>query len=292
MIGDRIKKLRKRSGMSQEILAAQLSVVRQTVSKWENGLSVPDAEIVIKMSKLFHVSVNEILGVNTDLSVEKIAAGWPTPKLSLAEKAAKEQNLKLANKKRGCILLLCFTAMFLALAVKTPIVSIVLIGICLMAALLVLYRNLALLTSITTSDLKIRALNITTLFDAVLLLAGIAIAVLTGLHIIGITDGNEKILAMSIVSIAMIFSGIISPRLPFNRHTGLRLPWTVQDEDTWNIAHSVLGFTAIPVALLYIVGATTIGNFEAVTLAAVIIWVGLPALISFIFYYRKTHGRL
>lgn len=40
MIGDRIKKLRKRSGMSQEILAAQLSVVRQTVSKWENGGSL------------------------------------------------------------------------------------------------------------------------------------------------------------------------------------------------------------------------------------------------------------
>ena len=61
MIEDRIKRLRKNAGMSQEQLAVRLSVVRQTVSKWETGLSVPDAEIVIKMAELFHVSVNEIL---------------------------------------------------------------------------------------------------------------------------------------------------------------------------------------------------------------------------------------
>lgn len=292
MIEDRIKRLRKNAGMSQEQLAVRLSVVRQTVSKWETGLSVPDAEIVIKMAELFHVSVNEILGVDPSPSVEDITEELARANALLAEKAGRERNLRLANKKRGFILLLCFTAMLLALAVKHPIVSIVLIGICLVSALLILYRNLALLTSITTSDLKIRALKATTLFDAALLLTGIAIAVLTGLHVIEIADGNEKLLAMSIVSIVMIFSGIVSPRLPFNRHTGLRLPWTVQDEDTWNIAHRVLGFTAFPIALLYIAGAITIGNFEAVTLFAVITWVGLPALISFIFYYRKMHGRL
>jgi len=46
MLGENLKTLRKQRGMSQEILAQQLGVVRQTVSKWEKGLSVPDAELL------------------------------------------------------------------------------------------------------------------------------------------------------------------------------------------------------------------------------------------------------
>ena len=57
MIEKNIKRLRKQAGMSQEELAIRLAVVRQTVSKWENGLSVPDAEMVIKIAELFHVPV-------------------------------------------------------------------------------------------------------------------------------------------------------------------------------------------------------------------------------------------
>ena len=47
MIEDNIKRLRKNAHMSQEDLAVHLAVTRQTISKWENGLSVPDAEMVI-----------------------------------------------------------------------------------------------------------------------------------------------------------------------------------------------------------------------------------------------------
>lgn len=64
-----------------------------------------------------------------------------------------------------------------------------------------------------------------------------------------LSESGEKLCAMFLLAAVMILSGLISPRLPFNRHTGLRLPWTVQDEDTWNVAHRILGYTAVPPAV-------------------------------------------
>ncbi len=60
----------------------------------------------------------------------------------------------------------------------------------------------------------------------------------------------------------MVFIGIVSPKLPYNRHTGLRLPWTVRDEDTWKNAHRILGFISFPMVLLYIACALTISEYS------------------------------
>ncbi|MCD8342758.1 MAG: helix-turn-helix domain-containing protein [Clostridiales bacterium] len=62
MFSENLKALRKQKGMSQETLAQQLHVVRQTVSKWEKGLSVPDADMLIRIGELFEVSVSDLLG--------------------------------------------------------------------------------------------------------------------------------------------------------------------------------------------------------------------------------------
>lgn len=65
MLGDNIRELRKQKGYSQEMLAEKLNVVRQTVSKWEKGYSVPDAEMLERMAELFEVSVGDLLGKET-----------------------------------------------------------------------------------------------------------------------------------------------------------------------------------------------------------------------------------
>ena len=52
MLNENLKQLRKSKGLSQEELAIRLNVVRQTISKWEKGLSVPDADMLIK-SRIF-----------------------------------------------------------------------------------------------------------------------------------------------------------------------------------------------------------------------------------------------
>lgn len=62
MLNENIKALRKTKGLSQEELAIKLNVVRQTVSKWEKGLSVPDAGMVIQIAEVLDTTVNILLG--------------------------------------------------------------------------------------------------------------------------------------------------------------------------------------------------------------------------------------
>ena len=62
MLHENIKLQRKAKGLSQEELATKLNVVRQTLSKWEKGLSVPDAEMLIRIAEALDTSVSELLG--------------------------------------------------------------------------------------------------------------------------------------------------------------------------------------------------------------------------------------
>ncbi|MBD5114268.1 MAG: helix-turn-helix transcriptional regulator [Ruminococcaceae bacterium] len=62
MLNENIKAIRKSKGLSQEELAVKLNVVRQTVSKWENGLSVPDSDMLISISEVLETPVSTLLG--------------------------------------------------------------------------------------------------------------------------------------------------------------------------------------------------------------------------------------
>ncbi|MCI9092897.1 MAG: helix-turn-helix transcriptional regulator [Coprobacillus sp.] len=66
MLGKKIAELRKLHHYSQESLAEQMNVSRQTISKWETDLSVQDIERIIKLSEIFHVSLNELLQINQE----------------------------------------------------------------------------------------------------------------------------------------------------------------------------------------------------------------------------------
>ena len=80
ILADKIVSLRKKAGWSQEELAEQLGVTRQSVSKWEGAQSVPDMDKVVMMSRLFGVSTDFLLGVESlhtinvsDLSAKDVA---------------------------------------------------------------------------------------------------------------------------------------------------------------------------------------------------------------------------
>ncbi len=62
MFSENLKTLRKQKGFTQEELAARLNIVRQTVSKWEKGLSVPDAELLTRLAEVLEVPVSTLLG--------------------------------------------------------------------------------------------------------------------------------------------------------------------------------------------------------------------------------------
>lgn len=91
MLKDNIKTIRKSKGLSQEELAIKLNVVRQTISKWEQGLSVPDSELLVSLSEALDTSVSTLLGESITEQKED----------SLKEIAEKLEiiNLQLAQKK-------------------------------------------------------------------------------------------------------------------------------------------------------------------------------------------------
>ena len=90
MLNENIKRLRKSKGLSQEELAMKLNVVRQTVSKWENGLSVPDSNMLILLSEELDTSVSVLLG-------ENVQENTPDDMKSISEKL-EVMNLLLAKK--------------------------------------------------------------------------------------------------------------------------------------------------------------------------------------------------
>ena len=62
MLNENIRAIRKSKGLSQEELAIKLNVVRQTISKWERGLSVPDSDMLISISEVLETPVSTLLG--------------------------------------------------------------------------------------------------------------------------------------------------------------------------------------------------------------------------------------
>ena len=116
MLKENIKNLRKSKGLSQEDLAAKLHVVRQTVSKWENGLSVPDAAALISLAAELDTSVEVLLGEPDDITAlsEKLAA----INLQLAEQSMAKRKAVRWALAAVCVLIV---AVFVALAaIKSP----------------------------------------------------------------------------------------------------------------------------------------------------------------------------
>lgn len=68
MLNENIKAIRKSKGLSQEELAIKLNVVRQTISKWEQGLSVPDSDMLLSISEVLETPVSTLLGETVALS--------------------------------------------------------------------------------------------------------------------------------------------------------------------------------------------------------------------------------
>ena len=118
MLNENIKRLRKSKGLSQEELAIKLNVVRQTVSKWENGLSVPDSSMLILLADELDTSVSTLLGESVSEST--------SDDLEIISEKLEVINLQLAKKSmvkiktvRGVLIALCtlIVMIFIDLAV-------------------------------------------------------------------------------------------------------------------------------------------------------------------------------
>ena len=95
MLGENIVTLRKKQGLSQQELADRLHVVRQTISKWEKNLSVPDADALVRLAETLDVTVPQLLG-------ETIAVDAQPSDIAAALSRINEQ-LAIQNRRRSRI---------------------------------------------------------------------------------------------------------------------------------------------------------------------------------------------
>lgn len=115
MLSENIKVFRKQKGYTQETLAQALNIVRQTVSKWEKGYSVPDADMLEKLAEVLDVSVSDLLGSSSDnqkqaSDLEKISSQLAM----LNDQMARE----IARRKRSRLIKLIVAAVvFIVLAI-------------------------------------------------------------------------------------------------------------------------------------------------------------------------------
>lgn len=91
MLSENIRGIRKSKGLSQEELAVKLNVVRQTISKWEKGLSVPDSDMLLSISEVLETPVSVLLG--------ETVAGQETDDLKVIAEKLEAINLQFARRK-------------------------------------------------------------------------------------------------------------------------------------------------------------------------------------------------
>lgn len=186
---------------------------------------------------------------------------------------------------RWMLLIFSLLGLLSAVFIPFPVLKLALLCALSAACLVILYRNMDSLTGYSEENPKNRTMKWITAFNGALLLLCIGVVWLGENGYLG--NVSEEWLAVALVSVVMVVLGNLAPKIPFNRYTGLRLPWTVRDEDTWRLAHRILGYISFPLVFLY--GALLLCGVEIGTATGIVIfsWIIIPGGISFLFYRRK-----
>lgn len=186
---------------------------------------------------------------------------------------------------RWMLLIFSLLGLLSAVFIPFPVLKLALLCALSAACLVILYRNMDSLTGYSEENPKNRTMKWITAFNGALLLLCMGAVWLGENGYLG--NVSEEWLAVALVSVVMVVLGNLAPKIPFNRYTGLRLPWTVRDEDTWRLAHRILGYISFPLVFLY--GALLLSGVEIGSATGVVIlsWIIIPGGISFLFYRRK-----
>ncbi len=115
MFSENLRAMRKEKGYTQEELAIKLNVVRQTVSKWEKGLSVPDADLLAMISDVLETPVSRLLGEKINEAADKNEIAEQLAKIS-EQLAIKNRRSKKLWKTIG-ITILVIVALYIVLMV-------------------------------------------------------------------------------------------------------------------------------------------------------------------------------
>lgn len=123
----------------------------------------------------------------------------------------------------------------------------------------------------------------------ILLLIIVGYIILKDFQIIVLSDTQEYFFSEILVLSFMALLGSCANALPFNKHVGLRLPWTLADYQTWRYAHKLLHELTFP-AILFSIAILKMFPNKSKTLMiwSVLLYLGVPSFFSYL-YYKKKH---
>ena len=167
------------------------------------------------------------------------------------------------NSARRFLYLATMIVIVLILFLQNKYISVCLAIAFSLGAGVFLYKNITLLTDVSEDRVKTRTLK-KELF----------------------TEYTERMFANAFIIIIIVWFGNIAGKIPFNRYIGLRLPWLLADEETWNIGHRLLEYCSLPLAIIYL-GLIPFVNNKNLAICIVALWIIIPGVISYLFYRRK-----
>ena len=181
------------------------------------------------------------------------------------------------------LITICILLLGLFITKSNTILSIM--SALILIALIVLDVEAPQITNLSEDNPKVKTLRAVNRMTILIITLFYMIIILSQKELNLIMEDNEVLVA-GLISLFMMISGNLSPKIPFNRYLGLRLPWTIRDEDTWKIAHRIMGYISFPIAIFQFIFIFYY-PLEIVMKFGILTWIIIPGVYSLWFYYRK-----
>lgn len=186
---------------------------------------------------------------------------------------------------RGFVFIMSVVIVITGFVLPTTNKSGIMVGGIILILLVFIDYYIPKLTKISEDSPRIKTLRFVNRFTMfVILLCSIAFSILP-IESAVLTSANEKTL-VGITSIIMMILGNKLPQIKMNRYFGVRLPWTIRDEETWRVTHKLMGYLAFPLAILQFVLVFFMPVETAVGIG-ILGWVLIGTLYSLYFYMKK-----
>lgn len=172
--------------------------------------------------------------------------------------------------------------------VKESNLTISIIGTVVIFTLIIFDVNAPKIAKLSKGNVKIKTMRTLNRLTILIIIIGCMFSILSPIKI-SLDPKTNEILLVGLCSIFIMFFGNLAPKIPFNRYMGLRLPWTVRDEDTWRVAHRILGYVSFPIGIVMFV-LSFFFKIETIVVTGVLTWIIIPSIYSLVFYYKKIKG--
>lgn len=181
-------------------------------------------------------------------------------------------------------LIIVFLGIVVAVIPESHFMVLIIVGVLFIVSVAVLDIQAAKIANLSESNPKVKTMRLLNRLTIAFIICLIFIR-LSPIKSLQSAKINE-IIFVGLLSIFFMVFGNFSPKIPFNRYFGLRLPWTVNDEDTWKVAHKILGYLSFPISMgMFIL--TLYFSADKIVPVCIGLWVGIPGIYSFFFYNKK-----